>query len=67
MKKNKKEKMLLPCSVCGKRHYMSFLPCPSCGNLILQHVSEKVSEKCYNSQEVCEICDAYNEHLDIYG
>jgi len=56
----KEHRWLEPCKVCGKKHLYRLAPCPSCGVHI---VPRKVSENVCWSNEECDGCEAYRDHM----
>lgn len=62
--KAKPYRWLEPCKSCGRKHYMAWLPCPSCRGAYStpQPAFAGVQESCGHIYE-CDGCEAYREHL----
>ena len=62
----KKEPVWLEwCRSCKRKHYVTMMPCPSCGVYSVPHpVSDAVANACGGMPE-CDGCEAYREHTAI--
>ena len=51
---------LQPCKICGKKHKWHIGECPQCG---VTKIPVTVSENVCWSNEMCDGCEAYQDHL----
>jgi len=51
---------LQPCKICGKKHKWHIGKCPVCG---VHEIPIPVSEKSCWTNEMCDGCEAYQDHL----
>ena len=61
-----KSSILVWCSSCGRKHYMTWQPCLDCagrGGEVLMPKSDNVMDSCMYLGYRCEGCDAYREHM----
>ena len=56
----RKPRWLEPCAQCGKKHLYEIGLCPECG---VYEVPRLVSEKACYTDEACDGCFAYRDHL----